>query len=171
MPQGEKVILRSCEPADLEMLLHWENDTTVWKITGTYIPFSKRTLEKYLDTVHDLFSDRQFRFIFCEKASKKPIGIVDLFDFEPHHLRAGVGILVGDQENRSAGYGKDALQALITYCREIVGLRILYCYILVDNVNSIKLFEGCGFKKVATLEKWHRRQNELIDEHMYILYL
>lgn len=171
MRAGERIILRSCEPADLDTLLHWENDTSVWKITGTYIPFSKRTLEKYLEAVHDLFSDRQFRFIFCEKNTKKPLGIIDLFDFEPHHLRAGVGILVGDAENRSNGFGKDALQALINYAREIVGLRILYCYILSDNHNSIKLFESAGFKRIATLEKWHRRQDDLIDEHMYILYL
>lgn len=171
MLSGEKVILRACEPSDIDILLKWENDPHVWKVTGTLIPFSRHTLQRYLDTVHDLYADKQFRFIFTDKTNGDPKGMIDLFDYDAIHGRAGVGILVGDDQERSKGWGSDALQTLVRYCREHLDLKILYCHVLVDNEPSIRAFEKVGFIRQTTLKDWYKRGDQRVDEHLYILYL
>lgn len=165
MIKGEKIILRACEPQDIDHLYEWENDMSVWHVTNTYIPFSKHTLQKYLESIQDIYTDRQLRLLIV--ADGKPVGMIDLFDFEPYHLRAGVGILIAQQNDRHNGLATDALNTLKTYCRDVLGIRILFCNILVNNTPSLKLFEKCGFQLCGTKPAWHRSGDVMVDEHFF----
>lgn len=93
------------------------------------------------------------------------IGMVDLFDFEPIHQRAALGVLI-DKEYRQKGYAREALQLLIDYASNQLGLHQVHCSIRSGNKESIRLFENVGFEKVATLPQWLRNgkawENELI---------
>jgi RimJ/RimL family protein N-acetyltransferase len=66
----------------------------------------------------DPFKTRQIRFMIdlC-KDPGTPVGTIDLFDFDPHHMRAGIGILVASTTQRRRGYASDALNTLLSYCR------------------------------------------------------
>lgn len=81
--------------------------------------------------------------------SGETIGAIDLFDFEPQHERAGVGILVYDPAQRGKGYGAEALALLEEYARTVLRLRQLWCNVLADNVPSLTLFERAGFRRVG----------------------
>lgn len=163
MIKGEKVILRACEPQDIEQLYQWENDTSVWHVTNTYIPFSRHTLQKYLDSIQDIYTDRQLRLII--ETGGKPVGMIDLFDFEPYHLRAGIGILIAAETDRNNGLATDAISALKQYCRDVLAMRILFCNVLETNRPSLRLFEKCGFVNCGTKPNWHKSGEQLIDEH------
>lgn len=157
--------MRACEPSDIDLLYRWENDYSIWHVTNTYIPFSKNTLTKYLDSVQDIFTDKQLRLMI--DFNGKAVGMIDLFDYEPYHQRAGIGILIADLADRSQGLASDAMQTLKSYCKNTIGLRILFCNILVNNEASIRLFEKSGFEKCGLKPKWHKQGDELIDELMY----
>ena len=92
--------------------------------------------------------DRQMRFII-ENWERRAVGAIDLFDFEPYHQRAGIGILIHDIEDRNRGYAADAIEALTEYAVAGLGLKQLYANISEDNIYSIKLFEKSGFVKVG----------------------
>lgn len=165
MIKGQKIILRASEPTDLDILYQWENDVRTWHVTNTYIPYSKATLQKYLESVQDIFSDKQLRLIIEENNS--PVGMIDLFDYEPFHQRAGLGILIAEELNRNNGLATDALETLKKYCKTQLGIRILFCNILENNIPSLRLFEKCGFVKCGTKTKWHKQGNEFVDEHFF----
>lgn len=165
MLKGKNIILRACEPSDLEMLYGWENDVSVWNVTNTYIPYSRYTLQKYLDSVQDIYSDKQLRLVIENETG--PVGMIDLFDYEPFHQRAGVGILVAKPADRGQGIGTDAIETLKTYCRDQLGLRILFCNILATNAPSISLFERSGFVKCGVKPGWHKQDNAYVDEWFY----
>ena len=56
--------LRSPEPEDLELLYSMENDTELWEIGSTLLPYSRYTLREYLQqSRQDIFTERQARFI------------------------------------------------------------------------------------------------------------
>ena len=40
--KGEQVYLRALEPTDLDFLYKLENDTSVWEVSGTLKPYSKK---------------------------------------------------------------------------------------------------------------------------------
>jgi diamine N-acetyltransferase len=93
--KGKNIQLRALEPEDLQFLFDTENDESFWEVSNTQTPFSKSLLKQYLENAHlDIFEAKQLRLIIQENSNKKPVGIIDLFDFNPQHKRAGIGILI-----------------------------------------------------------------------------
>ena len=169
MIKGEKIILRACEPEDLDLLYHWENDTTMWNVTNTYIPFTRATLRKYLDSIQDIYTDKQLRLIIHD--TEKPVGMIDLFEYEPHHGRAGIGILIADAKDRGKGLANDAIVTLKRYCKDVLGMRLLFCNVLESNAASRQLFEKCNFGQVGVKPQWHRSADRYENEIMYQILL
>lgn len=166
MLKGEKVRLRPVEPWDVDKLLEWENDHKHWRVSNTLVPFSKEVIMRYIENAQDIFAVKQVRFIITEMNSLNAIGSLDLFDFEPLHQRAGVGILI-EEGHRGQGYAIEALQLIEEYALNTVGVRNLYCNILEDNVQSQKLFEKAGYVQVGRKVKWFNDQIDWLDELMY----
>jgi diamine N-acetyltransferase len=157
--EGKFVRLRAPEPEDLEFLYQWENDTTVWQVSNTIAPFSRFTLKQYIETSHlDIYETRQLRFMIDLFSSgleaTKTIGTIDLFDFEPYHNRAGIGILIGDTSERGKGFANDALITLIRYAFSILKLHQLFCNISVENEQSLHLFQSNGFVIIGEKKDW-----------------
>lgn len=166
MFKGEQVYLRTIEPWDADRILKWENDPENWRVSNTLVPFSKHMIEQYVNSSQDIFSFRQLRLMIALNENQDTIGAVDLFDFEPRHQRAGVGILV-EKEYRNKGIGKEALRLLEEYVLNVLGVRNLYCNILEDNPGSIKLFEDSGYKRVGVKKNWFSDNGKWLDEFMY----
>lgn len=159
MINGKQIILRALEPSDAELMYQWENDISIWPVSGTQVPFSKYTIEQFVNTAHnDIYTNKQLRLAIEKKAVKGQspltIGYIDLFDFEPAHLRAGVGILIGRTDHRRKGYALEALNLLSRYSFSVLHLHQLYCHIHASNEASIRLFSAAGFKLAGELEHW-----------------
>ena len=165
--QGTQVFLRAAEPMDVDIIYRMENDPKVWHYGNTLIPFSKYQIEQYvLNTQHDIFAEKQIR-LMIEKVSSAngyPVaGAIDLFDFDPQHKRAGVGILILENERRK-GFATEALGLLISYAFKVLELHQLYCNITEDNQSSIDLFEKAGFIRCAIKKEWRLQDKKWIAE-------
>ena len=162
-----KISLRSLEPEDIELLYKWENNLEIWEVSNTKTPFSKHILAQYIiESAKDIYETKQLRLII-QNEKLEPIGAVDLFDFEPYHLRAGVGVLIHNNTDKNRGYATDALQALSTYTFEILGLKQLYANITADNTNSIHLFKKSGFVQVGIKKDWIKTVTGWKDEILF----
>ena len=163
------VTLRALEPSDVDVLYRWENDLENWEVSHTIIPFSKHLLSKYIDSVQDIHTDRQLRLIVENNEDQGPIGCIDLFDFDPIHNRAGLGILIASTEDRGKGMATAALELVIAYAKDTLRLNQLYCNITSDNERSIRLFEQAGFTLVGVKKAWVRSGKGYKDEGLYQL--
>ena len=47
--EGRTTRLRALEPGDIELMYAWENDTEIWGVSGTLAPFSRHTLERFIE--------------------------------------------------------------------------------------------------------------------------
>ena len=147
---------RALEPDDIDLLYTWENDAEIWEVSNTFEPFSKYILAKYIkESQHDIYESKQVRMII-ETLNGKAVGAIDLFDFDPFHFRAGVGILIHNKKDRQLGYATDALQLLCSYAANHLRLHQLYANISVDNLVSIQLFKKNGFELTGTKKDWRR---------------
>jgi diamine N-acetyltransferase len=99
----------------------------------------------------------------------KTIGTIDIFDFDPFHKRAGLGILIADESYRQKGYASMALKCLVDYCFGTLLLHQLYCNILSNNRISMELFMKQGFKEIGVKRDWIKTGEGYIDEHMFQL--
>ncbi len=153
---GNHVSLRALEPEDVEILYHWENDRNIWHLSNTITPLSRFNLEQYiLNAGNDIYATKQLRLmidLIVPQDEIKTIGSIDLFEYDPVHLRAGVGILIHERF-RGRGYASEALGLLIAYARETLQLHQLFANISPDNGDSIRLFE----KKRVPLYRHEKR--------------
>ncbi|MDR1182093.1 MAG: GNAT family N-acetyltransferase [Bacteroidales bacterium] len=167
---GEKIFLRALELSDVQTLYVFENDTSIWQVSDTIMPYSSFALEQYvLEAVNtDIYTSKQLRLVICECSNGKPIGLIDLFDFNPKHLRAKVGMLI-HTDYRQNGYASEALKLLIDYAFTTLNLHQLSCTLTPDNIGSIKLFQKHGFILTGTKKEWFRLNDNWVDEQIYQL--
>ena len=162
-----KIRFRALEPEDIDLLFEWENETEIWEISNTSEPFSKYILAKYIKDSHrDIYESKQIRLII-ETTDSHPVGAIDLFDFDPFHFRAGVGILIHNPADRKLGYASDALELLCRYASEYLRLHQLYANITEDNIASIHLFKKVGFELVGVKKDWRRTLNGWKNELLF----
>lgn len=165
----KEISLRALEPEDLELLYEWENNNSYWIISNTVSPFSKYTLKRYLENSHkNIYETGQLR-LMIDHIDKVTIGTIDLFDFDPFHKRAGLGILIANEAYRRKGYASMSLTVLIEYCFSTLQLHQLYCHILANNCESIDLFKKQGFIETGVKKEWIKTSEGYIDEFMFQL--
>ncbi|MDX9725877.1 MAG: GNAT family N-acetyltransferase [Bacteroidales bacterium] len=166
----KEINLRAPEPEDLELLYRWENNVNYWTISNTLVPFSRYTLKRYLENSHrTIYETGQLRLMIDHLADKITIGTIDLFEFDPFHKRAGVGILIADERYRRRGYASMALKSLTDYCFSTLQMHQLFCNILANNCESIDLFRKAGFVQIGIKKDWVKTTDGYLNEHMFQL--
>ena len=159
MLTGDKIFLRALEPEDLEFLYRAENDASIWHAGVIQQPLSKFTLAAYLENANQTIDEAgQLRLVICLLNTNKPIGLIDLFEYDATNQRAGVGVMLL-QEQRGKGLGVDALKVLKAYASEKLRLHQLYCHVQQENIASVGLFNKSGFVTIGTLTDWVRTAN------------
>ena len=167
--KGKNIYLRALEPEDLEFIHTIENDESIWEISNTNTPYSKFLIKQYLEHAHkDIFEVKQLRLVISSYEDL-PLGMIDLFDFDFKHRRAGIGILVKEPDDRLKGYGREALKLLIDYSFKHLDLHQLYCNISEENEASIKLFSNQGFKKIGLKKEWNYVNGSYKNEYLFQL--
>ena len=170
--KGKNIWLRAVEPDDVDFIYSIENDPVIWHLGNTIVPFSRFQIEQYaLASQHDIYADKQLRLMIelhLDTKVTKTIGAVDLYDFDPLHKRAGVGILI-IQEERERGFADESLGILIHYCFEVLLLHQLYCFISPGNTTSLHLFKKHGFVKCGLKKEWRLNEGKWTDEIMFQL--
>ncbi|OON68033.1 GNAT family N-acetyltransferase [Hymenobacter sp. CRA2] len=155
MLRGDTIYLRALEVEDLKFLYQIENDASVWGLASdTLTPISLFSLQRYLEhAAADFYEVRQLRLVICRQSDNAAVGTVDLFNFEPHHRRAAVGIMVLRGERRQ-GYADEALHLTLNYARRTLHLHQIYCTVAASNRASLQLFRKVGFRRVGLRHQW-----------------
>lgn len=169
MLESDSIILRKPEPEDLDFLYSIENNPTNWFVSDSKSPFSKWQLKQHIEnTVYDIYTNKELRLIIEDKTTKRAIGLVDLFEFEPFHKRIGIGILITTQE-QNKGIAYHSINMIIKYCFEILEINQIWCNIDADNEISMKLFKKAGFENTGILKQWKIQKGKYKDVLFYQL--
>lgn len=154
--------LTALEPEDLELLYTIENNRSQWCVSNANVPYSRYALRDYIaNQNYDIYADKQVRLVVrvgeegCKPSEMRAIGLVDLFDFSPEHLRAEVGIAIIAAE-AGKGYGEEAMRQLTEYAAEVLHLHTVYAVVPVDNAPSVAMLRACGFSEEYVLNGWLR---------------
>ena len=165
--KGRHVYLRALEPADLDFLYELENNPDIWEISGTTTPYSRHTLQSYLDNAHrDIYEVKQLRLCIAT-AGDEVKGYIDLFDFEPKHRRAGLGIVIIDEGERNKGLGTEAVGLICDYAFKVLDLHQVYAHVLEGNKASIGLFQKLGFENTGIRKDWILSVGEFKNELVF----
>lgn len=168
--KGDNIYLRALEPNDLEFVYAMENDQSIWEVSNTQTPYSRFLVKQYLENAHqDIYEAKQLRLAICQDRDYPALGLIDLFDFDPHNRRAGIGIVIKSETDRKKNIGSEALQLLIYYAFHNLNLHQLYANIAVDNTASLALFTKFGFQKIGVKKDWTLVNGTFKDEALFQL--
>ena len=141
------------EPEDLDALYQIENDSDTWDVGTTNVPYSRYALHDYMARCSsDIYTDKEVR-LMIENEEGEVVGIADLMNFNPKHMRAEIGLVI-QRRFRRQGYAAATLQALHRYARQTLHLHQIYAVIGTENALCIDLFRQLGYRESASLSDW-----------------
>ena len=152
MLEGTLVRLRAREPEDLEDAYKWVNDreVTLW-LTSLRYPVSRKDEQKWIDEVPtNSFGDVR---LAIETKDGKHIGGINLHRVNPEDRKAGLGIMIGEKDHWSNGYGTDAVKTLLAFAFDEMNLHRVWLHVFADHERAISCYQKCGFREEGRLRQ------------------
>lgn len=167
--ENNSIKLRALEPEDLDILYRWENDSDVWTVSNAVEPYSRYILKEYIAySDKTIYEKKQLRLMIELKDTRDVVGAIDLFDFDVHNKRAGIGILI-DGAFRNNGYASQALSLVVEYAFKFLHLHQIYANVVSNNDASRALFANGGFVMSGVLKDWLCCDTGFLDVEVYQL--
>ena len=145
MLEGTLVNLRAWECADARRLQRWINDRAVTQFLGSRYPQSLAFEESWVaERAAKMQSFGEVRFVI-ETKEGLPLGNMGLHDGSPEHRRAWLGMMIGEKEFWSKGFGSDALMTLLRFAFDEMNLHRVALDVYDFNQRGQASYRKCGF--------------------------
>ena len=157
MLTGEKVVLREKRIEDMDNDYTWRADTELARYDGvpplrlSYREFSLYYAEDLRDT------SKAKRWFAIDDHNGRHIGNCMYYEIDELKKQAKLGILIGDRDYWSKGYGTDAVSTLTNHIFDQTELDRIYLDTLDWNIRAQRCFSKCGF---LTCGRTTRRGND-----------
>ncbi len=146
---GTKVRLRAIERDDIPRFVKWLNDPQVREHLAMYRPISFAQEEKWFERHAEL--DPADHVYAIETQEGVHIGNTGLHAIDWKNRSAEFGILIGEKEYWSQGYGADATATLVGYAFGELNLHRVHLRVDADNPRAIRCYEKAGFRLEGTM--------------------
>ena len=152
MLKGKLVNLRAIERKDLDEIMKWVNDREVTKYLAAFLyPVSRAEEEKFLERA--MSRNDTEKNLVIETKEGVYIGQISLHKIDWKNNNAELGIIIGNKEYWSKGYGTEAIKILLHHAFNQMNLYKIYLRVFEFNQRGIRCYEKCGFKKEGKLRK------------------
>jgi RimJ/RimL family protein N-acetyltransferase len=159
MLEGELVRLRALELDDLERCYRWLNDREVAHfIEGGRYPLSMAHERDWLENAVRNRSSFFNVLLAIETKDGVHIGNIGLHEGSPEHRTANLGIMIGEKDYWSKGYGADAIRTVLRLAFEQMNLHRVELGTFDFNDRAQACYRKCGF-----VEEGRRREDRYID--------
>jgi len=143
MLTGRLVAIGPILPEDLPRLFAWGDDPDIARRNEPYLP---KDLDREREFWLNPMGDTRRIFMAVRRIGRAEIaGYVQITAIEPIHRSANLGILIGRIEDRRRGFGREAMELTIGFCRDHLNLTRLSLAVHADNAPAIALYEALGF--------------------------
>jgi RimJ/RimL family protein N-acetyltransferase len=153
MIEGKLVNLRAPEMNDLERNTRWVNDREVTRFLAFRYQMSMAAEEAWLRDLASKPTSYERVFFAIQTKDGVHIGNTNLFEIKAEDRKAKLGIMIGEKECWSKGYGSDALMTLLRFAFEEMNLNRVELDVFDFNARAIASYRRCGF-----VEEGRRRQ-------------
>lgn len=159
---GERVYLSPMNLEDSEKFTKWMNDFNVTDYTGrscglTTLEGEKAWLNSALNSGEPLFS-------IIKLENDELIGNTGLMKIDNIRKTATLGIMIGEDENRSKGYGTEAIRLLLDYGFNYLNLNNIMLEVFSFNERAIKSYKKAGFKEIGRRREAYYLNGKYYDE-------
>lgn len=158
---GKKVVLRAMEMGDCKLIIDMFNDPAIENLVGGWaLPLSMFSQQKWLEQHYN--DQNAFRFVIDTKEDGA-VGIITLTEINWKNRSASLGAKIASKDNRSKGYGTDALMAMMRYVFDELGFHRLEATRLAINQASARLLKKLGFTEEGVKREYIYKGGKYID--------
>ena len=153
--EGELIVLRLLEKADLPLTLSWRNrdDIRTWFLNSDVIPEEKH--RAWFEGYSGLDTDFVF-IILAKEPANTAVGQISLYNIDWITGSAEYGrLMIGHPDARGKGYARHATNLLLRIGFEQLGLTDVHLEVKEENISAQKVYLDCGFVE-------SKRQNGLV---------
>lgn len=153
MITGKLTKLRPIEPEDADNFFVWINDPEVKEYLGQRYFFSLEAEKEYISSrVRSPLSYNNMHFAI-DTLDGRHIGSIGVHQTLPEDRKATLGIVIGNKEFWSRGYGADALTALLGFLFDEVNLHRVDLEVDERNGRGIACYRKVGFIEEGRLRQ------------------
>ena len=151
--RGGRIILRDKRPTDAENDYRWRSDPELARLDAA-IPLTM-SFERYLKLFEDQmkYPTPGSHHYSIETLDGRFIGNCMYYDLDTVNREAELGIVIGDRDYWSDGYGYDAVTTLLHHMFTIRNLKRVYLHTLEWNDRAQKSFSKSGFNAVRPVRR------------------
>ncbi len=151
--RGELVTLREKRIEDTPNDYAWRVDPELARLDATRpLNMAYEDFLRYSQEEIDYPSTRSRRFGIDDLRGKH-IGNCMYYDIDNRRGEAELGIMIGDRDYWSKGYGTDAVNLMLTHIFSETQLRRVYLHTLDWNLRAQRSFAKSGFKEVKSVRR------------------
>ncbi len=150
---GEKVYLSPASLNDAEEFVVWMNDMNITDYTNR--THAILALEPEKDWVKAEQTGNNCFLSIVSLETEALIGNISLNNINYKDRTATLGIMIGKDENRSKGYGTEAIGLLLDFAFNYLNLNNVGLTLLECNTRAKKCYEKAGFKEYGRRRKSH----------------
>ncbi len=163
MIRGKKVNLVAAGPEYVEFYKKWINDPVVVDMLGVRnYPISAEREREWAERQLEPTDDRRQFTILTKRG--RPIGNCGFNVIDYQNRFAVLGIMIGERELWDKGYGTDALEALVRFGFETLGLHKVCLTVDSVNARALACYKKCGFVVEAVLREHRFHRGKYCDE-------
>jgi RimJ/RimL family protein N-acetyltransferase len=160
--EGDRVELRRHERRNFALYEKWYADPEIWRLT------SWRSAPMKPAETRKLFEDRELSaaddsFAIHIKGDREPIGVIALMNISDANTSADLSIIVGHPEDRRMGYGAEAIEGILNYAFDELGLTRVGLSVFAFNEEAISTYEKLGFEEEGRLRRAIKRDGDFHD--------
>ena len=162
MQYGKLVRLRALEPEDAERAYRWINDREVTQFLMARYPYSLAAEKDWAAAASKSSDFSEVRFAI-ETPDGVHIGICGLHRGRPEDRLADLGIMIGEKEYWSQGYGTDAMLTLLRFAFYQMNLNKVTLGVFEINPRARAVYEKCGFIEEGRGREEYYQDGRYID--------
>ena len=104
------------------------------------------------------------RFTIYERTTWRAVGTTELFGIDHRNRTAGWGVLIGEPDCRSKGYGTETARLMLDFAFTGLGLHSVLLTCAAYNLAGQRAYAKAGFREVGRRRECRRLGDRLWDE-------
>ncbi len=162
MLEGELCRLRAPERNDLPTFVKWFNDYEVTEFLLLGPPMSMESEERWYDGL----LNREGKVFSVDTLDGKLIGNVGIQHIDFSDRKADIGIVIGEKDFWSKGYGTDALRVLVGYLFDELNMERVQLFADSRNKRALACYKKVGFKQEGLMRHDRWKDGVYVDDVM-----
>lgn len=153
--QGERIYLSPMHLEDAELYTKWLNDPSTTEGLGSNARMMTINAEREFIEKR---TENDYQFAIINAQTDTLMGNCGINQINHIMRSCVVGIFIGDEENRSKGFGSEAMTLLLDFCFNTLDMVNVMLTAFSFNERAIAAYKKVGFKEIG-----RRRQSRFLN--------